>query len=142
MYYKFYETDTVVEFGRYKGKTIMDIALEDKKYLEWFIEEIDNVVLVGKSFDDIIKYLSENIISILEKRIEYIFSDDDCYEHDDDCYEHNDDCYEHNDDCYEHNDMWNNYSDNSYYYSDNDIWADIAGSDDPDDIETAYWNLD
>lgn len=121
MYYKFYETDTVVEFGRYKAKTIMDIALEDKKYLEWFIEEIDNVVLVGKSFDDIIKYLSENIISILEKRIEYIFSDDDCYEH---------------------NDMWNNYSDNSYYYSDNDIWADIAGSDDPDDMETAYWNLD
>ena len=69
--------------------------------------------------DDIIKYLSEDIISIVIER--GTFSDYDCYEH---------------------NDMWNNYSDNSYYYSDNDIWADIAGLDDPDDMETEYWNLD
>lgn len=93
MKYKVYGIDTLIEFGRYKGKMMIDI--EDKKYLEWFLEEIDNVALDRELFNnDIIQSLPKNVISILEERM-----------------------------------------DNSeYIHSDNDIWIDIAGSDDPDDM--------
>ena len=33
MNYKIYEIDTLVEFDRYKGRTIIDIAVEDKNIL-------------------------------------------------------------------------------------------------------------
>jgi hypothetical protein len=117
MNYKIYGIDTLVEFGRYKGKTIIEIAKEDKKYLEWFLEEIDNVALDRELFNnDIIQSLPSNIISILRNRL----SIDDEYLNKENIYKYN----------------------NVYRYEEDDIWADIAGSNDPDDMETAYWNLD
>ncbi len=117
MNYKIYEIDTLVEFGRYKGKTIIEIAKEDKKYLEWFLEKIDNIALDRELFDNvIIQSLPSNIISILRDRL----SIDDEYLNKENIYKYN----------------------NVYRYEEYDIWADIAGSNDPDDMETAYWNLD
>lgn len=117
MNYKIYGIDTLVEFGRYKGKTIIEIAKEDKKYLEWFLEEIDNVALDRELFNnDIIQSLPSNIISILRNRL----SIDDEYLNKENIYKYN----------------------NVYRYEEDDIWADITGSNDPDDMETAYWNLD
>ena len=78
MKYKVYGIDTLIEFGRYKGKMMIDIDIEDKKYLEWFLEEIDNVALDRELFNnDIIQSLPKNVISILEERMdnsEYIHS--------------------------------------------------------------------
>ena len=115
MKYKVYGIATLIEFGRYKGKMMIDI--EDKKYLEWFLEEIDNVALDRELFNnDIIQSLPSNIISILRNRL----SIDDEYLNKENIYKYN----------------------NVYRYEEDDIWADIAGSNDPDDMETAYWNLD
>ncbi|MFK8289441.1 hypothetical protein ACI76W_09380 [Capnocytophaga canimorsus] len=117
MNYKVYGVNTPIEFGRYKGKTLLEIARDDKEYLEWLFEEVDNICLDTELFDsDIIQFLPSNIISMLEDRLPI---DNERYKEE-----------------YYYN--TNHYN----YYSDNDIWADIAGSDDPEDINTAYWNLD
>ena len=39
MKYKVYGVITPIDFGRYKGKTLLEIASEDKKYLEEFYYE-------------------------------------------------------------------------------------------------------
>lgn len=120
MKYKVYGVITPIDFGRYKGKTLLEIASEDKKYLEWLLEEIDNICLDAELFNSsTIQSLPSNIISMLEDRLPI---DNERYKE-------------------EHYYNTNHYNDYNYY-SDNDIWADIAGSDDPEDINTAYWNLD
>ncbi|GIM57569.1 hypothetical protein CAPN006_19610 [Capnocytophaga canimorsus] len=120
MNYKVYGVNTPIEFGRYKGKTLLEIARDDKEYLEWLFEEVDNICLDTELFDsDIIQFLPSNIISMLEGRLPF-----------------GNECYE------EKNYYSDNYNDDYGYCNDDDIWADIAGSDDPEDIDTAYWNID
>lgn len=68
MFYKIYGVNTPIEFGRYQGKTLLEVAREDKSYLEWFIEEIDNVSID----DELLNYQeiqSLSNIRILEDRL-------------------------------------------------------------------------
>lgn len=111
MEYKIYTSSTILEFGRYKGKSFAEVMEEDIEYMKWFIREIDNVVLWDKEEEYMYRFDDElrSIIRSREKIYDYYYEED-YYEH--------------------------------YYTNHEDMWADIAGSDDPEDIETAYWNLD
>lgn len=125
MEYKIYTSSTILEFGRYKGKIFAEVMREDIEYMKWFIREIDNVVLWDKEEEYMYRFDEElrDIISSREK-----------------IYKENSEYYE---DDYEEDDYEDEYyEDEPYYTNDEDMWADIAGSDDPEDIETAYWNLD
>jgi hypothetical protein len=126
MKYKIYRADTPIEFGRYKGKTIMEVANIDIGYLEWFIDEIDNTLFDTNLLNnDVIKTLPSVTLSILRNRelLNY-----ECYiQRKNKCivpYNHRKlDDYTSYDDC-------------------SDPWLDIAGTDDPDVINDVYWNLD
>ena len=64
MKYKIYRADTPIEFGRYKGKTIMEVANIDIGYLEWFIDEIDNTLFDTDLLNnDVIKTLPSVTLS-------------------------------------------------------------------------------
>lgn len=141
MEYKIYTPSTILEFGRYKGKTFEEVMEEDTEYMEWFIREIDNVLLAVEErcfnriifktsyqdyhFDDELKeiLISRQIGHKLHYTPYYIWRNDIKVRY----YYDGDEFY---------------YDDEPYYTNDEDMWADIAGSDDPEDIETAYWNLD
>lgn len=141
MEYKIYTSSTILEFGRYKGKTFTEAMKEDIKYVEWFIREIDNVILTGADTT----VFNENIQVILYNRYnewqgieEYIEEDDSDSDSDDD-YNYDTDYID------EYNDRYTNYRYNEYsdyYNNEYDMWADIAGTDDPDIINDVYWNLD
>ncbi|WKS95818.1 hypothetical protein [Riemerella columbina] len=121
MKYKIYGINTPIEFGRYKGKTLLEVAKEDKNYLEWFIEEIDNVSVDGELLNyKEIQALGN--IHILEDRLSV---EEELYEDFEEDYVNYDWSY-----------------DDYRYYSDREMWSDIAGTDDPDVINDVYWNLD
>lgn len=120
MEYKIYTSSTILEFGRYKGKTFAEVMEEDIEYMKWFIREIDNVVLWDKEEEYMYRF-DDELRSIIRSR-EKIYKENSEYYEDD----------------YEEE----YYEDEPYYTNDEDMWADIAGSDDPEDIETVYWNLD
>lgn len=122
MEYKIYTSSTILEFGRYEGKTFAEVMEEDIEYMKWFIKEIDNVVLWDRE-EEYMYQFDKELTGIIISR-EKTYKEDSEYSEDD---------------YYDEEDY---YDDEPYYTNDEDMWADIAGSDDPEDIETAYWNLD
>lgn len=119
MEYKIYTSSTILEFGRYKGKTFAEVMEEDIEYMKWFIREIDNVVLWDKEEEYMYRF-DDELRSIIRSR-EKIYKENSEYYEDD----------------YEEE----YYEDEPYYTNDEGIWADIARSDQPERTEIAYRNL-
>lgn len=52
---KFYEIDTVFQFGKYDGKTLLYVAKMDPWYIEWCILNLDHFFVS----DDVVKVIEE-----------------------------------------------------------------------------------
>ncbi len=72
---KYYYSDTIFNFGKYKGKTLKDIASEDIMYIEWCIMNIESFVMDKLTIEEI-KKINLSFLSIqgpsevLEDKIE------------------------------------------------------------------------
>lgn len=47
---KEYGLDTIITFGRYKGKTLKDM---DKAYFNWFVTNVDSAVIPNEVLDEL-----------------------------------------------------------------------------------------
>ena len=50
---KFYDLDTILNFGKYKGKTLKDVASENIMYIEWCIMNVDFFVISSLTKNEI-----------------------------------------------------------------------------------------
>lgn len=48
-------TDTEIEFGKYSGKTVEEIAHEDPGYAEWAAENLDDKPRLAAAFEEALK---------------------------------------------------------------------------------------
>ncbi|HEX4112735.1 MAG TPA: hypothetical protein VH020_09390 [Stellaceae bacterium] len=48
-----YDLDTVLDFGRYKGRTVEDVLADDPRYLLWAMENVERFE-VDKAVQDAI----------------------------------------------------------------------------------------
>lgn len=60
---KFYYLDTILNFGKYQGKTLKDVATENIMYIEWCIMNLDNFAINDMTVDEI-KKINAGFLSI------------------------------------------------------------------------------
>lgn len=65
-----HDLDTLISFGKYKGKSIKYIIDKDCRYVEWLRNEVWNkVTLSRKANEYLIQALADNLLNGVNKRI-------------------------------------------------------------------------
>ena len=55
-----YTLNSVVDFGKYKGKTFMEVLQKDDNYIFWALKEVDLFCLYKEDFDYLMNYVVKN----------------------------------------------------------------------------------
>ncbi|WP_332018719.1 exodeoxyribonuclease X C-terminal domain-containing protein [Kaistella sp.] len=127
-----YSIDDTFDFGKYKGKAISDIVMENERYIHWCIKNVDWFCVTE---DVISKFMIVKLSELLTDSPKFDFKFRDINETKLRRSENYSARYSNNYD----SDNYDSYSDS--YSSDNWL-VDAAGCDDPAVMNDVYWNLD
>jgi hypothetical protein len=126
---KYYNLDTEFTFGKFKGKTIMDILDLQPTYLDWCAINLDHF------------YISDDVVDEIKAiKPEFTLTEEGKQKLDDKYKTWESDQEVENDDYYERESTYEKY--NGSYAQDVEGWSDQDIDDVFDGEPDAYWNID
>jgi hypothetical protein len=118
---KAYELETIFKFGKYKGKSLAEVAAINVHYILWCIKNVENFYIGTDTINDIysiVKIAIPNDIHLILQQKAFQLENEDMEEDHD----------EYNNSFYERKSCNEN------------PWVDVFGE--GEEAETAYWNTD
>lgn len=123
-----YSIDDTFDFGKYKGKAISEIVIENEQYIHWCIKNVDWFCVTEEVIS---KFIIVKLSELLPDSSKFDFEFRNINETKLKSYENYRARYS------------NNYDSDDYDSYRNDNWlVDAAGCDDPEVMNDVYWNLD
>lgn len=127
--YSVYDT---FDFGKYKGKAISEIVMENERYIHWCIKNVDWFCVTE---DVISNFMIVKLSELLPDSSKFDFEFRNINETKLKSYENYRARYSNNYDSDDYDNYYESYS--------SDNWlVDAAGCDDPEVMNDVYWNLD